>query len=84
MTSGLNGRVAGVEFADFDPLIEFLAIVADALLFRLGFSIDSSSLGEAVRLFEDEDATGCCGYGSSQGLVSGETSKSISAGDGVM
>lgn len=85
VTSGLDGLVAGVELADLDPRIDFFAIVAVGLRLRLGFSLDSSSLGEAVRLFEfDDEATGGCGYASSHGLVSGETSKSISVGSGLM
>lgn len=76
---------SGVEFVDRDPLGIFRAMagavgrIAGDCLLREGFS---SPLEEAVRLraLEEVEAVGCWFAAPSQGLVSGETSKSKSEG----
>jgi hypothetical protein len=83
---GMVGSVEGVQLADLElceDRRELEASATEVLRFRLGLALDSSSLGEAVRLLEDEVGC-CCGYASSHGLVRGEMSKSISVGNGLI
>jgi hypothetical protein len=58
----LLGRVAGVQLPELelrDDLLEVVSSTTEDLRFLLGLLFDSSSLGDAVRLLEDDEEV-CC------------------------
>lgn len=78
-----EATVVGVEVADLEARFRATTETIDDL--RLGTGLfESSSLGDALRLFEMIGAGGCWVYAPSHGLVRGDTSKSVSAVIGVI
>lgn len=75
--------VAGVEVADLETRFRGTTETIDDLRLEAGL-FESSSLGDALLLFEMMEAGGCWVYAPSHGLVRGDTSKSVSAAIGVI
>ena len=71
--------VIGVEVADLVARFRATIEVVEDLRLGAGLFEESSSLGDALLLLEITEAGGCWVRAPSQGLVRGDTSKSVSA-----